>query len=628
MYHHLPRRILFLTLAVAASTAGVRPISAQPAPVTVGLNGQYFINNGLVGVGRIPAATKDKFGETLGSFSALTHDASSWKRTTNGAYTGTFYMQPDRGYNNPGTTNWRARFFTLALTFSPSLIGGTAQNQVGIVIADTTLLTEANGTPFTALDTAAGAAGVRAASGALPALPQGFNGRLSIDAEGIARLPDGTLFVSDEYGPYIYKFSATGVLLTAIRPPAALIPQRAGADSFASNNPAPGQPAPVPLDPTTGRQNNQGFEGLTLSPDGKTLFALLQSAARQDGGTGGASLTRINTRLVAYDISGATPTLKGEYVLQLPTTRTAAGATLVCAQSEILAINNTQFLVLARDAGFGHTYAIPTANYRKILIYDISGATNIAGTKFDDPANPIAPAGVLDASIKPAARTEFIDINDGAQLAKFGLRNGPTDDNNNLSEKWEAMTLVPALDPSAPNDYFLFVGNDNDFITQSGLQDGVAYAHPSGMENDSMLLVYRLTLPGRMPNVSSRAQTGSGANAHVGGFVVTGPKPKQLLIRGVGPALGSFGVTGLLTDPTMIVSNAAGQQVAINDDWGSAANLTELRAATTAVGAFVLTEGSKDSALLVTLDPGSYTVQVSGSAGATGISLVEVYEVP
>ena len=232
-----------LALAVAVSTVLAPLVSAQPSPVTVGINGQYFINNGLVGVGRIPAATKDKFGETLGSFSALTHDASSWKRAANGAYSGTFFMQPDRGYNNPGTTNWRARFFTLAITFNPTSLGSLTQNQVGITVADTTLLTEANGTPFTALDTAAGAAGLRSATGSLPVLPQAFNGRLSLDAEGIVRLPDGTLYISDEYGPYIYKFSAAGVLQAAIRPPAAFIPQRAGADSFASNNPAPGQPA-------------------------------------------------------------------------------------------------------------------------------------------------------------------------------------------------------------------------------------------------------------------------------------------------------------------------------------------------------------------------------------------------
>ncbi|MBL9201089.1 MAG: esterase-like activity of phytase family protein [Opitutaceae bacterium] len=612
---------------LAASLVFLAPLGAQ-TPVAAGLNGHYYVNHGLVGVGRIPAATRDKFGETLGSFSALAVDAKSWRRNADGTYAGTFYMQPDRGYNNPGTTNWRARFFTLSIAFAPAPAGAVVQNQVGITVADTTLLTEANGTPLTALDTAAGAAGVRAAAGGLPPLPQAFNGRLSIDAEGIARLPDGSFYVSDEYGPYIFKFSATGVLQSAIRPPAAIVPQRNGADSFASNNPAPGQPAPVPVDPTVGRQNNQGLEGLSLSPDGRTLFALLQSATRQDGGTGGASLTRFNARLLAYDITGAIPALRGEYVLQLPTTRTAAGATLVCAQSEILAISNTQILVLARDAGFGRTYPIPTATYRKILVYDIAGATNIAGTRFDDPANPIAPGGVLDSSIRPALRAEFIDINDSAQLAKFGLRNGPTDDANNLSEKWEAMALVPALDPAAPNDWFLFVGNDNDFITQSGLQDGVAYAHPSGAENDSMLLVYRLTLPGRINNLSSRAQTGTGAAAQIVGFVVSGPRPKPLLVRGVGPTLTSYGVTGALADPVLTIFNAAGQGIYSNDNWGDAANAADLRAAAQASGAFALTEGSRDSALLVQLDPGAYTAQVAGVGGTTGISLVEIYEAP
>jgi hypothetical protein len=599
-------------------------LRAQPASSTV-VNGHSFVNQGLVGVGRIPSNAKDKYGETIGSFSALTYDAKSWKRNADGTYAGTFYMQPDRGYNNPNTTNWRARFFTLAIAFAPSLTGGTAQNQVGITVSDTTLLTEADGTPLTALDATSAGTGTRAG---FPALPQAYNGRLSLDAEGIVRLADGSFFISDEYGPYVYKFSADGKLSSVIRPPEAIVPKRNGSDSFASNNPGPGQPAPTPADPTTGRQNNQGLEGLSLSPDGKTLFALLQSAARQDGGTGGTSAVRFNTRLLAYDLTTATPTLKGEYVLQLPTFKNAAGATLVAAQSEILAINNTQFLVLARDAGFGHTYATPQSIYRSILVYDITGATNLAGTKYDDPANPIAPAGVLDTAIKPAVRSEFININDSAQLAKFGLHNGPTDDDNNLYEKWEAMTLVPALDPAAPNDYFLFVGNDNDFITQNGFQDGTAYSHPSGMNNDSMLLVYRLTLPGRLLNLSSRAQTGSGPTAHIAGFVVNGPKPKQLLIRGVGPTLAGFGVTGALVDPALALFNAAGQTIATNDDWGTATNVADLRTVTTTVGAFTLADGSKDSAILLTLDPGSYSAQVSGAAASTGISLLEIYEVP
>ena len=89
----------------------------------------------------------------------------------------------------------------------------------------------------------------------------------------------------------------------------------------------------------------------------------------------------------------------------------------------------------------------------------------------------------------------FIDLNDKAQLGKFGLHNGEPNDRNGLSEKWEGLALAPALDPANPNDYFLFVSNDNDFITQNGFQAGAAYKDPSGVEVDTMILVYRVTLP-------------------------------------------------------------------------------------------------------------------------------------
>jgi hypothetical protein len=95
----------------------------------------------------------------------------------------------------------------------------------------------------------------------------------------------------------------------------------------------------------------------------------------------------------------------------------------------------------------------------------------------------------------PARLTAFIDINDNMQLNVFGLHNGNPDVRNNLSEKWEGMTLVSALDPAYPRDFFLFVSNDSDFITQNGFQVGAAYKDPSGLEVDTMFLVYRLTLP-------------------------------------------------------------------------------------------------------------------------------------
>jgi hypothetical protein len=138
--------------------------------------------------------------------------------------------------------------------------------------------------------------------------------------------------------------------------------------------------------------------------------------------------------------------------------------------------------------------------YRKINIVDLSGATDITGGPFDAADKPVAPKGVLDPSVTPAKVTPFIDINDKAQLGRFGLHNGKPNDKDNLSEKWEAMSLVSVLDPTLPDDYFLFVANDNDFLTQDGFQVGAPYKAEDGADVDTMFLVYQVTLPNLATN--------------------------------------------------------------------------------------------------------------------------------
>lgn len=616
-------RISLLAAGLAAAGSSAPALVAQPVN-SVALNGAVYVNHGLVGVGRIPAATRDKFGETFGSFSAFTFQPGSWQRQPDGSYTGVLFGQPDRGYNAAGTTNYQPRFNKLSVAFRPAESGAATQNQVALTLTDTVLFTDHTGRPMTSLDplSVQPPAATVVTPGIPTSMPTAYTLRYSLDAEGIVVNADGTLWVSDEYGPYVYKFAAEGRLLSVVRPPEALIPKRNGGDSFASNNPAEGQPAPTPADPVTGRQNNQGLEGLSVSPDGHTLFTLLQSATRQDGGTGGSSATRHHTRLLAYDITGAEPRLVGHYVVPLPTYRQGIN-TRVAAQSELLAINSTQFLVLARD-GNGRGTATPTSLYRSVVLYDITGATNLVGTEFETTTKPVSPNGVLD-SITPASRADVINLNDAAQLAKFGLTNGPVESVNNLSEKWEALALVPALDPAAPNDWFLFVGNDNDFFTTQGFQVGAAYS--AALDNDNVVLVYRLTLPGRLLNVSSRARIGTGADSHIVGFVVNGARPKTVLVRVAGPALVNFGVPGAVADPALQVFSASGRVLATNDNWGDGSNAAELTAATQRVGAFAFAAGSRDSAVLLNLDPGSYTVH-AGTSGAAGPSLIEVYELP
>lgn len=128
----------------------------------------------------------------------------------------------------------------------------------------------------------------------------------------------------------------------------------------------------------------------------------------------------------------------------------------------------------------------------------------------------------------------------------------------------------------------------------------------------------------RLINGSARNIVGTGENILIAGFNISGSGSKTLLIRGIGPGLAQYGVTGFLVDPKVQVFDSNNVLVASNDNWDPA-----LAATFTAVGAFALSPNSKDAALLVTLNAGtSYTAQVSGSDGGTGDGIVEIYEVP
>lgn len=132
----------------------------------------------------------------------------------------------------------------------------------------------------------------------------------------------------------------------------------------------------------------------------------------------------------------------------------------------------------------------------------------------------------------------------------------------------------------------------------------------------------------RLVNVSARASAGSGGGTMIAGFVIKGETPVTVLVRAIGPGLTQFGVIGVLTNPKLTLFRDA-TVVAVNDNWGDV-GLSAISSTAGAVGAFALPTNSLDAALLATLEPGSYTAQVSGvdSAAGAGIALVEIYEVP
>jgi hypothetical protein len=140
-----------------------------------------------------------------------------------------------------------------------------------------------------------------------------------------------------------------------------------------------------------------------------------------------------------------------------------------------------------------------------VLLADLSNATNIDGS-FDAIGTAVAPGGLLDAAITPIEWTEALNLIGKLDLAvteieQFGLNLLANDgDENTLSEKWEGLSLMPVGDGSG--DFFLFVGNDNDFQTRNGfLLDaaGNLTAYDAGLENDTMVLAFRVSavpLPG------------------------------------------------------------------------------------------------------------------------------------
>jgi alpha-tubulin suppressor-like RCC1 family protein len=126
----------------------------------------------------------------------------------------------------------------------------------------------------------------------------------------------------------------------------------------------------------------------------------------------------------------------------------------------------------------------------------------------------------------------------------------------------------------------------------------------------------------RFTNLSARNKVGTGANILIAGFTLTGSGTRDVLIRAVGPKLSEFGMTGVLTDPKLEIYSGT-TKLTENDNWSSS-----LATTFSYVGAFGLTAGSKDAAIIIPLTAGGYTVQVSGADGGVGEALVEIYELP
>jgi hypothetical protein len=380
--------LALLVLSQGAAHAGIRLIARASIPGTAadrsGLTGT--LENG------VPANRLGGFGSAI-------------------AYTGggsTFIALSDRGPNakpyDPAvdnTTSYASRFhtFRLALRQTP---GAALPYALDATLVSTTLLRMERGGSFTGRSDAFE-----------PGRPSSWAGNARLDPEGLRVSRDRRgVFIADEYGPYLYRFDRANGKRTA----AYALP-----DYYAVAKPGPAGRSETTAN-VRGRVANRGMEGLAITPDGKALVGIMQSPLIQDGGVGG-----LQARLVAIDVaSGA----RREYVYALDN-----GDNML---SEILAVNQREFLVVERDGLEG-----AKAAFKRIYRIGLAPADDVAGRE-------ALPA----AGVRPVSKSLFIDLLD----PRHGLAGA------GFPARIEGLAFGPDVVMQGRKRRTLYVTSDNDYL--------------------------------------------------------------------------------------------------------------------------------------------------------------------
>jgi hypothetical protein len=424
-------------LALAA-IAAVSTVAAQAAPE-------------LIAIGSLSGASTDLSGQTglmengvPGNILGGIGSGLTWAGGT------TFLALPDRGananiYNDAldSTASYVNRFDTMTLALSASAPGSALPFAMTPTLQSTTLLYSTTplyyGSGAGLGNTAPAAGGTPIGSGA-PAINTAdkyyFTGRSDnfnpattstdpnnarLDPESIRVSNDGkSVFISDEYGPYIYQFDrASGARIQSFALPSnlAISHESPQVNNEIGNN-------------TSGRTANKGMEGLAITPDGKTLVGVMQANLLQD--------SKGSLRIVTVDVaSGATH----EYAYQLTD---GAGV------SDIVAVDATHFLVDERDGnGLGGGAGAETAQHKTVYEIDVTGATDIANVASlsKDPTQD---------GIKPVAKKALIDVVGTLEAG------GITPDK--IPSKLEGLSFGEDVMVDGVLTHTLYLGNDNDFL--------------------------------------------------------------------------------------------------------------------------------------------------------------------
>lgn len=295
-----------------------------------------------------------------------------------------FYLLTDRGPNAAGTAT-NSIIFGKA-DFTPQ-IGKFRLQGDKLTLEQTILLKNATGQLLTGLPNPVG-------QGSTGEVAYGLSGQAlgtspdGLDSEGLVRAADGSFWISDEYGPHIVHFDAGGTTLERINP-------------FGTGT--GGRKLPLVL---AKRRANRGMEGLTITPDGRTLVGMMQSPLYNPSSA--AVTGTVVLRIVTFDLATAA-TKQYAYLMD--------NASLT-GVSEIVALTSTTFLTLERDGLYGGNSSAP-ATFKKIFKIDLTGATDISdaadgatgklyGGKTVEELKDRA--GLTAAGITPVSKTQVADL--------------------------------------------------------------------------------------------------------------------------------------------------------------------------------------------------------------------------
>jgi hypothetical protein len=142
------------------------------------------------------------------------------------------------------------------------------------------------------------------------------------------------------------------------------------------------------------------------------------------------------------------------------------------------------------------------------------------------------------------------------------------------------------------------------------------------ISNENFSIVSSIPPQAQLLNISSRASVQTADNVLIGGFIVTGTDPKQVVLRAIGPSMAVSGtpVAGRMADPVLELRDSNNALVSSNDNWKDSPERAQIE------GFGIAPTDDKESAILRTLVPGNYTVVLKGKDNTTGIALVELYD--